>query len=151
MYFYILKVGWLYESIAEDNLTGLEIHRKGWRSEICMPNPIAFTGCAPSGLPLAMTQQKRWASGLLEIFFSKHCPILCVLFGKLQFRQCLAYLWLICWGLRSIPELCYAVLSAYCIITNSQFLPQVSIKHTKAKSTILGNLYISVMFSCEYF
>ena len=124
----------MYGSIAEDNLTGLEIHRKGWRSEFCMPDPIAFTGCAPRDLPFALTQQKRWSLGFFEIFFSKHCPILCFLFGKLQFRQCLAYLWFICWSLRSIPELCYAVLSAYCIITNSQFLPQVSIQHTKAKS-----------------
>uniref|UniRef100_A0A7N2MBL6 Uncharacterized protein n=1 Tax=Quercus lobata TaxID=97700 RepID=A0A7N2MBL6_QUELO len=72
-----------------------------------------------------MTQQKRWATGLLEVLLSKDCPILATLFAKLHWRQCLAYLWIFMWGLRSIPELCYAFLPAYCIITNSHFLPKV--------------------------
>ena len=90
-----------------------------------MPNPQAFLGFAPSGGPTAMTQQKRWATGLLEVLLSKDCPILATLFAKLHWRQCLAYLWIFTWGLRSIPELCYAFLPTYCIITNSHFLPKV--------------------------
>ncbi|KAK7257562.1 hypothetical protein RIF29_31614 [Crotalaria pallida] len=118
------QMGWIYGSIAEDVQTGLIIHKKGWRSEMCTPNPVAFTGCAPIGLPTAMTQQKRWATGLVEIFFSKHCPIFAMLFGKLHFRLFLAYMWVTDWGLRSVYEMCYVCLLAYCIITNSSFLPQ---------------------------
>ncbi|XP_059452413.1 cellulose synthase-like protein H1 [Corylus avellana] len=119
------ELGWRYGSATEDVLTGLTIHKKGWKSVFCTPNPPAFLGCAPSGGPAAMTQQKRWVTGLLEILVSKNCPIFAALFEKLQFRQCLAYLWLLYWGLRSIPELCYAALPVYCIITNSSFLPKV--------------------------
>ncbi|KAK4577328.1 hypothetical protein RGQ29_027733 [Quercus rubra] len=119
------KVGWKYGSTAEDIHTGLMIHKRGWRSALLSPNPPAFLGCAPSGGPSAATQQKRWATGLLEILFSKSCPIFATLFGELQFRQCLAYLWVLMWGLRFIPELCYAALLAYCLITNSHFLPKV--------------------------
>ena len=61
----------------------------------------------------------------LEILLSKDCPIQATLFAKLHWRQCLAYLWIFTWGLRSMPELCYAFLPAYCIITNSHFLPKV--------------------------
>ncbi|KAJ1381427.1 Protein kinase-like domain superfamily [Sesbania bispinosa] len=118
------QVGWIYGSINEDVLTGLAMHEKGWRSELCTPNPIAFTGCAPVGGPSSMAQQKRWATGLLEVFFTKHCPIFGTLFGKLSFRQCLAYMWIINWGLWPVAEVCYACLVAYCIITNSNFLPQ---------------------------
>ncbi|KAJ0052396.1 hypothetical protein Pint_01997 [Pistacia integerrima] len=120
-----IKFGWMYGSTTEDILTGLTIHNRGWRTGYCSPDPPAFLGCAPPGGPATMTQQKRWATGLLEILFSKHNPIFGTLKGKLQFRQCLAYLWIFLWGLRSIPELCYALLPAYCLITNSNFLPSI--------------------------
>ena len=119
------QLGWRYGSMTEDVLTGLSIHRRGWRSVYCTPDPPAFLGCGSDGGSSVMTQQKRWATGLLEILLSKNCPIFATLFGKLQLRQCLVYLYMFLWGLRSIPELCYATLPAYCIITNSSFLPKV--------------------------
>ncbi|KAA8526525.1 hypothetical protein F0562_008272 [Nyssa sinensis] len=119
------KVGWIYGSATEDVLTGLTIHGKGWKTVYCSPDPPAFLGFAPSGGPASLTQQKRWATGLLEILFSSRSPFIATIFGKLQFRQCLAYMWILVWALRSIPELCYAALPAYCIITNSHFMPQV--------------------------
>lgn len=122
-------MGWIYGSTAEDALTGLNIHTRGWRSEVCSPIPMAFMGCSPQDNIVSMTQQKRWASGLFDIFLSKHSPILGTLYGKLQFRECLGYLWILTWALRSVPEICYAALPAYCIITNSTFLPKVRTKH----------------------
>ncbi|KAL2328376.1 hypothetical protein Fmac_021803 [Flemingia macrophylla] len=119
------QVGWKYGSLTEDVLTGLTIHEKGWRSEYCTTSPISFTGFAPGGGPTAMIQQKRWATGLIEIFFCKHSPIIGTLFHKLTLRQCLAYMWIINnWGLHSIFEVCYVSLLTYCIINNSNFLPQ---------------------------
>lgn len=115
----------MYGSTTEDVLTGLSIHNKGWRSILYSPDPPAFLGCAPTGGPASMTQQKRWATGLLEILLSENCPIFGTLFANLQFRQCLAYFWILSWALRSVPELCYATLPAYSIITNSHFLPKV--------------------------
>ncbi|XP_045805398.1 cellulose synthase-like protein H1 [Trifolium pratense] len=118
------KAGWIYGSTSEDILTGLDIHTRGWRSEICSPDPIAFRGCSPQDNIVSLIQQKRWASGLTDILLSKHNPILGFLCGKLQFREALGYVWLLCWGLRSVPEICYAALPAYCILTNSSFLPE---------------------------
>ncbi|XP_068500231.1 cellulose synthase-like protein H1 isoform X2 [Phaseolus vulgaris] len=118
------EVGWMYGSTSEDALTGLKIHTKGWRSEVCSPDLIAFMGCSPQDIITVMVQQRRWASGLLDILLSNHCPIFGTLFGKLQFRQCLGYLWVTTWGLRCVPEICYSLLPAYCIINNSTFLPK---------------------------
>ena len=130
-------MGWIYGSTSEDVLTGLKFHTKGWRSEFCTTDPIAFKGCSPQDSLGQMSQHKRWASGLLEIFLSKHCPIFGTMFGKLQFRECLAYIWITNWALRSVPEICYAALPAYCIITNSTFLPKVStITYTSITITI---------------
>ncbi|XP_012491134.2 cellulose synthase-like protein H1 [Gossypium raimondii] len=119
------KFGWIYGSMTEDVLTGLNIHKKGWKSNFHLLDPPAFLGCAPTGGPAAMTQQKRWATGLLEILVSKSNPIVFTLTGNLQFRLYLFYIYLLSWGLTSVPELCYAALPAYCIIANSHFLPKV--------------------------
>jgi len=118
-------LGWLYGSISEDVPTGLNIHRKGWRSECCTPDPIAFTGCAPGGLLSTMIQQKRWASGLTVVFFGKHSPLMAMLFGKIQFRTCLSYFWPTIWGLRGAFLVCYVAVIAYCMIANTSIFPQV--------------------------
>ncbi|MED6182627.1 hypothetical protein PIB30_030366 [Stylosanthes scabra] len=117
------QVGWIYGSTSEDVLTGLKFHTKGWRSEFCTTDPIAFRGCSPQDSVGQMSQHKRWSSGLLEIFLSKHCPIFGTIFGNLELRECLAYIWITTWALRSVPEICYALLPAYSIIINSTFLP----------------------------
>ncbi|KAL6330177.1 hypothetical protein AAG906_040098 [Vitis piasezkii] len=119
------KIGWLYGTTTEDILTGMRIHARGWKSTDCRPDPPAFLGCAPSGGPAALIQQKRWATGLLEVLFSKNSPFIITFTAKLQFRQCLAYMWILSWGLRPIPELCYLALPAYCIMAGSHFLPKV--------------------------
>ncbi|KAK2398716.1 cellulose synthase protein H1 [Trifolium repens] len=66
-----------------------------------------------------MIQQKRWASGLTVVFYSKHSPVMGILFSKIQFRAGLSYWWVTNWGLRFVFEICYAALVAYCIITNA--------------------------------
>ncbi|KAG8640606.1 cellulose synthase-like protein H1 isoform X4 [Manihot esculenta] len=119
------EVGWQYGSTTEDVLTGLTIHSRGWKSVYCNPEPPPFLGCAPSAGLATLTQQKRWATGLLEILISRKSPIVATFTAKLQFRQCLAYVMILVWALRSIPELCYVLLPAFCIITNSNFLPKV--------------------------
>ncbi|KAL3363849.1 hypothetical protein AABB24_012873 [Solanum stoloniferum] len=120
------KLGWLYGTVTEDVLTGLFIQSRGWKSAYCLPDPPAFLGCAPAAGPASMIQQKRWATGLFEILFNSKSPIIGTLFGKLQLRQCMAYLQIQLWALRSIFEVCYAILPAYCLITNSHFLPQAN-------------------------
>lgn len=119
------EFGWIYGSTTEDILTGITIHGRGWKTTYCTPKPDAFLGCAPFGGPEAMTQTKRWATGLLEILLSYRNPIFQTIYGKLQVRMCLTYTWILLWALWSIPELCYALLPAYCIITDSHFLPKV--------------------------
>ncbi|KAJ8458327.1 hypothetical protein OPV22_031253 [Ensete ventricosum] len=120
------EIGWVYGSIVEDLLTGMRIHSMGWRSISLTPEPPAFLGCAPTGGPASLTQHKRWATGLLEILLSRRSPILAVMKEKLMFRQCLGYMFFLVWPPRSVVELCYALLPAYCILADSAFLPKSS-------------------------
>ncbi|XP_043713343.1 cellulose synthase-like protein H1 [Telopea speciosissima] len=120
------KVGLVYGSSTEDLLTGIRIHARGWRSIYSDLDSPAFLGCAPTGGPEIMTQMIRWITGFLEILFSSRSPILATLTEKLQFRQSLAYLYILLWGPCSLPQFCYALLPAYSIFTNTHFLPMVS-------------------------
>lgn len=125
------QVGWRYGTVTEGIQTGLTIHRKGLKSISCIPNPPGFLGTAPTSGLVCLIQKKRWTTGMLQVLFSKNSPIMATLNAKLGFRQCLAYLRVLIWGVGSIFYQCYSLLPAYCITTNSNFLPKVYISMTK--------------------
>ncbi|XP_010469576.1 PREDICTED: cellulose synthase-like protein B3 [Camelina sativa] len=134
-------IGWLYGSTTEDVHTSLGIHSRGWTSSFISPDPPAFLGAMPPGGPEAMVQQRRWAAGMLEVLFNKRSPLIGVFFGKLRFRQSLAYLYILTWGLRSIPELFYCLLPAYCLLYNSALFP---------KGVYLGIIFMLLGMHCLY-
>lgn len=69
----VLEVGGMCETnIAEDFLTSLFIHAKGWKS-IYVPKVLA-EGLAPEDFLSYYKQQYRWARGSLEVIF-KHNPL----------------------------------------------------------------------------
>ena len=138
-----LQVGWVYGSMTEDNLTGQRIHAAGWRSALLNPDPPAFLGGAPTGGPASLTQYKRWATGLLEIVFSRNNPVLLWIFKRLELRQCLGYLVIDVWPLRAPFELCYALLGPYCLLANRSFLPKVTFCH--------HHIILAETFSNQYF
>ncbi len=83
----IMEVGGMCEfNIAEDFLTSLFIHSKGWKS-VYVPEVLA-EGLAPEDFISYYKQQFRWARGSLEVIF-KFNPI----FNRgLTFSQKLQYL-----------------------------------------------------------
>ncbi|KAL1222568.1 Cellulose synthase-like protein G3 [Cardamine amara subsp. amara] len=64
------KIGFRYGSLVEDYYTGYMLHCEGWRSVFCSPKRAAFRGDAPKCLLDVVSQQKRWAFGLLEVALS---------------------------------------------------------------------------------
>ncbi|KAF3780514.1 Cellulose synthase-like protein H2 [Nymphaea thermarum] len=142
------QIGWDYGSTAEDVMTGCRIHSSGWNSIACLPEPPAFLGAAPSTGPDTMVQQKRWATGLLEALISRRNPVKATLRGKLQLRQCMVYLIFLLWAVRSVPELCYAILPALCIFTNTSIFPKITDPEFRLPAAvfIIFNLYILVEY-----
>uniref|UniRef100_A0A2N9ELG1 Cellulose synthase-like protein D4 n=1 Tax=Fagus sylvatica TaxID=28930 RepID=A0A2N9ELG1_FAGSY len=70
------RVGWIYGSVTEDVVTGYRMHNRGWRSVYCITKRDAFRGSAPINLTDRLHQVLRWATGSVEIFFSrKQCLI----------------------------------------------------------------------------
>ncbi|KAL0815815.1 hypothetical protein Bca101_072259 [Brassica carinata] len=85
-----ISVGWVYGSVTEDVVTGFRMHEKGWRSFYCVTEPDAFRGSAPINLTDRLHQVLRWATGSVEIFFSRNNAVLAG--RKLKFLQRISYL-----------------------------------------------------------
>ncbi|KAL1192538.1 putative cellulose synthase-like protein D6 [Cardamine amara subsp. amara] len=85
-----VNVGWIYGSVTEDVVTGFRMHEKGWRSFYCVTEPDAFRGSAPINLTDRLHQVLRWATGSVEIFFSRNNAIFAG--RKLKLLQRIAYL-----------------------------------------------------------
>ncbi|KAL3678233.1 hypothetical protein R1sor_021189 [Riccia sorocarpa] len=69
------RVGWIYGSVTEDVVTGFRMHNRGWKSIYCVTKRDAFRGTAPINLTDRLHQVLRWATGSVEIFFSKNNAI----------------------------------------------------------------------------
>ncbi|KAG8093132.1 hypothetical protein GUJ93_ZPchr0012g21488 [Zizania palustris] len=66
------RIGWIYGSVTEDVVTGYRMHNRGWRSVYCVTRRDAFRGTAPINLTDRLHQVLRWATGSVEIFFSRN-------------------------------------------------------------------------------
>lgn len=71
-------------------VTGYRMHNRGWRSVYCIPKRDAFRGTAPINLTDRLHQVLRWATGSVEIFFSRNNAFLAS--TRLKFLQRVAYL-----------------------------------------------------------
>jgi cellulose synthase (UDP-forming) len=63
------QVGWYQGHLTEDLATGKRFHAKRWQS-VYVPLPLAI-GEGPTTWAAYFTQQYRWASGCMHIFFSQ--------------------------------------------------------------------------------
>ncbi|MCI17486.1 cellulose synthase-like protein D3-like, partial [Trifolium medium] len=84
------RVGWIYGSVTEDVVTGYRMHNRGWKSIYCVTKRDAFRGTAPINLTDRLHQVLRWATGSVEIFFSRNNALLAN--SRLKFLQRIGYL-----------------------------------------------------------
>ncbi|CAM6024382.1 unnamed protein product [Sphagnum balticum] len=115
------RVGWIYGSVTEDVVTGFRMHNRGWRSIYCVTTPDAFRGTAPINLTDRLHQVLRWATGSVEIFFSRNNALLAS--TRLKFLQRIAYLNVGIYPFTSIFLLVYCFLPALSLFTG-QFIVQ---------------------------
>nr|AGX27219.1 cellulose synthase 7 [Populus tomentosa]AGX27225.1 cellulose synthase 7 [Populus tomentosa]AGX27228.1 cellulose synthase 7 [Populus tomentosa] len=136
-----LELGWIYGSITEDILTGFKMHCRGWRSIYCMPKLAAFKGSAPINLSDRLNQVLRWALGSVEIFFSRHSPMLYgYKEGKLKWLERFAYVNTTIYPFTSLALVAYCCLPAICLLTDKFIMPEIS---TFASLFFIG-LFLSI-------
>ncbi|KAL9270362.1 Cellulose synthase-like protein [Drosera capensis] len=114
-------IGWIYGSVTEDVVTGYSMHNRGWRSVYCVTKQDAFRGTAPINLTDRLHQVLRWATGSVEIFFSKNNPLFAS--SKMKLLQRLAYLNVSIYPFTSIFLILYCLLPALSLIS-AQFIVQ---------------------------
>lgn len=115
------NVGWIYGSVTEDVVTGYRMHIKGWRSIYCVTKRDAFRGTAPINLTDRLHQVLRWATGSVEIFFSRNNALLGS--SRLKFLQRVAYLNVGIYPFTSIFLIVYCFLPALSLFSG-QFIVQ---------------------------
>lgn len=115
------RVGWIYGSVTEDVVTGYRMHNRGWRSVYCVTKRDAFRGTAPINLTDRLHQVLRWATGSVEIFFSRNNPALAS--PRLKFLQRVAYFNVGVYPFTSIFLVVYCFLPALSLFTG-QFIVQ---------------------------
>ncbi|KAK0606930.1 hypothetical protein LWI29_006537 [Acer saccharum] len=110
-----LRVGWIYGSVTEDVVTGYRMHNRGWRSIYCVTKRDAFRGTAPINLTDRLHQVLRWATGSVEIFYSRNNAFLAT--RRLKFLQRMAYMNVGIYPFTSIFLVVYCFLPALCLFT----------------------------------
>ncbi|GLJ09665.1 hypothetical protein SUGI_0113710 [Cryptomeria japonica] len=115
------RVGWIYGSVTEDVVTGYRMHNRGWRSVYCVTKRDAFRGTAPINLTDRLHQVLRWATGSVEIFFSRNNALFAS--SRMKFLQRIAYINVGIYPFTSIFLMVYCFLPALSLFTG-QFIVQ---------------------------
>ncbi|BBN12986.1 cellulose synthase-like protein [Marchantia polymorpha subsp. ruderalis] len=115
------RVGWIYGSVTEDVVTGFRMHNRGWKSIYCVTKRDAFRGTAPINLTDRLHQVLRWATGSVEIFFSRNNAIFAN--SHMKILQRVAYLNVGVYPFTSIFLIVYCFLPALSLFSG-QFIVQ---------------------------
>ncbi|CAH9096054.1 unnamed protein product [Cuscuta epithymum] len=119
------RVGWIYGSITEDVVTGYRMHNRGWRSVYCVTKRDAFRGTAPINLTDRLIQVLRWATGSVEIFFSRNNALFAS--PRMKFLQRIAYFNVGMYPFTSIFLLVYCVLPALSLFSGKFIVESLSV------------------------
>uniref|UniRef100_A0A2N9GDS4 Glycosyltransferase 2-like domain-containing protein n=1 Tax=Fagus sylvatica TaxID=28930 RepID=A0A2N9GDS4_FAGSY len=117
-------VGFLYNSVAEDFLTGFILQCKGWISIYCDPLRPQFLGSGTTKLNDLMIQGMRWSSGLVEVGFSKFCPLI---YGppRMSLLESMCYAELTFFPFYFLPLWCFATIPQLCLLNGIPLYPKV--------------------------
>jgi cellulose synthase/poly-beta-1,6-N-acetylglucosamine synthase-like glycosyltransferase len=123
--FELFQVGFLYDSVVEDFLTGFILHCNGWNSVFCEPSRPQFLGTATTNLNDVLIQGTRWYSGLFENGISKVCPLI---YGPLRMPllQSLCFAELTYFPLYCLPLWCFATIPQFCLLNGIPLYPKVT-------------------------
>lgn len=142
------RIGWIYGSVTEDVVTGYRMHNRGWRSIYCITKRDAFRGTAPINLTDRLHQVLRWATGSVEIFFSKNNPMVAT--RRLKFLQRVAYLNVGIYPFTSIFLVVYCFLPALSLFSGQFIVQGLSIPFLSYLLTITITLMLLSLLEVKW-
>jgi len=119
------RIGWIYGSVTEDVVTGYRMHNRGWRSVYCVTRRDAFRGTAPINLTDRLHQVLRWATGSVEIFFSRNNALFAS--PRMKLLQRVAYFNVGVYPFTSIFLLVYCVLPAVSLFSGKFIVQSLNV------------------------
>ncbi|KAK3139980.1 hypothetical protein QOZ80_5AG0393560 [Eleusine coracana subsp. coracana] len=120
------RVGWIYGSVTEDVVTGYRMHNRGWRSVYCATRGRdAFRGTAPINLTDRLHQVLRWATGSVEIFFSRNNALFAS--PRMKLLQRVAYFNVGMYPFTSVFLLVYCVLPAVSLFSGKFIVQSLNV------------------------
>ncbi|XP_020232827.1 cellulose synthase-like protein E1 [Cajanus cajan] len=119
------EMGLQYGCSVEDVITGLSIKCRGWKSVFYNPERRAFLGVAPTTLPEALVQHKRWSEGGFQILLSKYSSAWYAWGFVSPFLQ-MAYCYYNLWVFTSWPTLYYCTIPSLYLLKGIPLFPQMS-------------------------
>ncbi|XVE81781.1 hypothetical protein DITRI_Ditri15bG0093500 [Diplodiscus trichospermus] len=120
------QVGFLYNSVVEDYLTGFSLHCKGWKSLFYNPPRPAFLGTATTKLNDTLLQGARWNCGVLQVALSRLSPLVYGLMSRMSLLQTMCYAYLSLQPLYCLPMWCLATVPQLCLLNAIPLYPKVS-------------------------
>uniref|UniRef100_A0A0E0BTY9 Uncharacterized protein n=1 Tax=Oryza glumipatula TaxID=40148 RepID=A0A0E0BTY9_9ORYZ len=134
------RIGWIYGSVTEDVVTGYRMHNRGWRSVYCVtPRRDAFRGTAPINLTDRLHQVLRWATGSVEIFFSRNNALFAS--PRMKLLQRVAYFNAGMYPFTSVFLLAYCLLPAVSLFSGKFIVQRLS-------ATFLAFLLVITLTLC---
>lgn len=119
------KVGFRYDTVVEDVMTGFSLHSQGWKSIFLNPTRPQFLGSATTNLNETLIQTTRWSVGLLQLGLSKHFPLLNNS-PRLLIHQKMLYTWAAFFSFEFLPISCFAIVPPICFFYGIPLYPKVS-------------------------
>ncbi|XP_034686472.1 cellulose synthase-like protein G2 [Vitis riparia] len=119
------EVGFLYQSVVEDYLTGFIMHCRGWTSVYCNPSKPQFLGSGVTNMNDMLVQGTRWSSGLFDVAISKFSPLI---YGPLRMSilESFCYAYLAYFPLYFISVWCFGIIPQLCLLNGIPLYPKVS-------------------------
>ncbi|CAK9855779.1 unnamed protein product [Sphagnum jensenii] len=142
------RVGWIYGSVTEDVVTGFRMHNRGWRSVYCVTKRDAFRGTAPINLTDRLHQVLRWATGSVEIFFSRNNALLAS--TRMKFLQRVAYLNVGIYPFTSVFLIVYCFLPALSLFTGQFIVQSLNLSFLIYLLTITVTLFMLAILEVKW-
>uniref|UniRef100_A0A7N0TY07 Cellulose synthase-like protein D3 n=1 Tax=Kalanchoe fedtschenkoi TaxID=63787 RepID=A0A7N0TY07_KALFE len=142
------RIGWIYGSVTEDVVTGYRMHNRGWKSVYCVTKRDAFRGTAPINLTDRLHQVLRWATGSVEIFFSRNNALLAS--PRMKLLQRIAYLNVGIYPFTSIFLIVYCFLPALSLFSGQFIVQTLSVTFLVYLLTITVTLMLLAILEIKW-
>ncbi|KAH6770009.1 hypothetical protein C2S52_014812 [Perilla frutescens var. hirtella] len=119
------EIGYSYDCLLESTFTGYLMHCKGWKSVYLYPDRPCFLGCATIDMKDALVQLMKWASGLVQVGFSRFSPLTYGL-SRMPLLQSLCYGYFAFSHLISVACVLYGIVPPVCFFYGIPLYPEVT-------------------------